>query len=611
LEIPKMNEKAYLRPHGAARALLTETARGFIALVTGGTVALFMVGAALGAPGSVAQRLVLCGFVLCMAAVAYYYAGRRPRQAVVAMVWGIWLAAAANVVLRAGIYTGGLVFLAVPIVAAGWLLGRRWLAAMTGATVAFLAAISLAQQSGWGVTEALSPPVNVAFNWILGLVVGAAFIDRAHNELTARAEHALHLSDRLEQQLETSRKQHAQLHAFMEAIPAAVVEYGPDWRVRRCNQRYASFFQTTPQALEHKTWQDIANTELAMQTEGLQEKLQTGQRLVARLHYTEPREGRTRWVEMRGVPDMQGGSMQSCVVAVVDITPVVEAEQALHQRNARLSSRVSAQAQALETTRSELLMTQETLLLAEAKAAVSTLVASVSHELNTPIGNSVLVASGMADAIRSLRSDVANATLSRSGLDATTSTLQEGVGLLLRNLERVKTLMQQFKQVSTDQASEKRRHFDLSEVVADTVAALQPSLKQRDHVVELELEEGIGVDSYPGAIGQIVINLINNAYMHAFAPDTAGRVEVNVSAVEQGARLTVRDNGVGMDEQVQKRLFEPFFSTRFGDGGSGLGMSIVRHLVRKTLGGSITVESAPGQGTCFVVTLPVRAPDAA
>jgi signal transduction histidine kinase len=119
---------------------------------------------------------------------------------------------------------------------------------------------------------------------------------------------------------------------------------------------------------------------------------------------------------------------------------------------------------------------------------------------------------------------------------------------------------------------------------------------------------GIIVNSLPGPLGQVIINLINNAYLHAFAGRTDGVVHIHGELRDGDVLIQVKDNGAGMSPEVQQRMFEPFFSTRIGDGGTGLGMSIVQGIVTKTLGGTLQVHSELGQGTRFDITLPREAP---
>ena len=148
------------------------------------------------------------------------------------------------------------------------------------------------------------------------------------------------------------------------------------------------------------------------------------------------------------------------------------------------------------------------------------------------------------------------------------------------------------------------RHFVLAEVIAETLHALSPSLKGKPHRVVTEIPPDITLQSQPGALGQVIINLVNNAYLHAFEGRDDGVLSISAQAADGWVTIKITDNGRGMSPEQVERLDDPFFSTKKGQGGSGLGMAIVRNLVSKTLGGRVSVNSALGQGTSFTIELP-------
>ena len=174
--------------------------------------------------------------------------------------------------------------------------------------------------------------------------------------------------------------------------------------------------------------------------------------------------------------------------------------------------------------------------------------------------------------------------------------MTEGVALLQRNLERSVDLLADFRQVAADQASEQRRTFDLADMVDEILHTLSPSLKRHPHKVVVDIPDGITMDSLPGPLGQVVINLVNNAYLHAFEGRSDGVLTIEGRQDGDQVLLRFADNGVGMSAELLEKLFVPFFSTKIGKGGTGLGMAIVQNLVAKTLGGRITVASTLGAG---------------
>ena len=273
--------------------------------------------------------------------------------------------------------------------------------------------------------------------------------------------------------------------------------------------------------------------------------------------------------------------------------------------NVHLEKRVAERTQELESALERLQESQENLASSEAKATLSTLVASVSHELGTPIGNSMMASSSLGDQAREFQKLVDDGTLKRSDLSRFLVTLGQGTDMIQQNLRRASDLLKNFQQVAADQASEQRRVFDLRRAVSEILHTLTPSLKRHTHRIELMIPEGIQMDSQPGPLGQVVINMINNAYLHAFEGRNDG--VFTISAIAQDGRVTLSfaDNGAGIAPENIEKLFLPFFSTKIGKGGTGLGMAIVRNLVTKNLEGSIIVQSELGKGSRFDVELPL------
>lgn len=276
---------------------------------------------------------------------------------------------------------------------------------------------------------------------------------------------------------------------------------------------------------------------------------------------------------------------------------VVERTEALHRSNAELLS-------ALDTLR----RAQEELVTAEKMAALGALVAGVAHELGTPLGNSLIAANTVRDQTRALRRELEGG-LRRSSLERFLADTESGNAIIERNLERAASLVASFKQVAVDQSSAQRREFALSEVVEEIVMTLRPSLKRLPFRLMTGVDTAIRLDSYPGALGQVLTNLINNAVLHGFEGRSEGVVQVVGRA--EGADwvvLEVIDDGCGIAPELQRRIFEPFFTSRLGKGGSGLGLHIVHSLVLNVLGGTVTVDSQPGAGTTMRVRVPRVAP---
>jgi signal transduction histidine kinase len=236
------------------------------------------------------------------------------------------------------------------------------------------------------------------------------------------------------------------------------------------------------------------------------------------------------------------------------------------------------------------------------------LVAGVAHELNTPLGISLLVASGIEEQTQTFSAEMQKG-LTRSALHAFVTSTQESAEVLLRSLRRAADLVSSFKQVAVDQTSEKRRQFILCNTISEILRTLGPSIRSSTHTVESAVDPQLQLESYPGALGQVLTNLIMNTFRHAFEGRSNGQVQIQAKPLGQNkVEIEVRDNGQGIPAAHLDRVFDPFFTTKLGQGGSGLGLNIVFNLVHDVLGGTIRVESVQGQGTCFVLVLPLVAP---
>ncbi|GAB3257502.1 hypothetical protein GCM10027296_28210 [Chitinimonas naiadis] len=258
----------------------------------------------------------------------------------------------------------------------------------------------------------------------------------------------------------------------------------------------------------------------------------------------------------------------------------------------------------LDQTLVKLKETQAKLLQQEKLASLGQLVAGIAHEINTPLGVAVAAASQLDGETRRMSTLAADGRLKRSELADFLTLSHELSGLLLNSSQRASGLIRSFKQVSADQASDALRDIDLPQYVGEVLRTLEPMLRRSGVSVRVEGIDTLLMQSYPGPIAQVLTNLLQNALLHAFEGVNDPSLTITVAAASpELAMLIVSDNGNGMPADVRNKVFEPFFTTKRNQGGTGLGMHIIHNLVTGPLGGEISLDSQPGQGTTVRITL--------
>ncbi|MGB1199512.1 MAG: ATP-binding protein [Thalassotalea sp.] len=256
----------------------------------------------------------------------------------------------------------------------------------------------------------------------------------------------------------------------------------------------------------------------------------------------------------------------------------------------------------LKNSIDELNKAQERLLQAEKMAILGSLSAEITHEVNTPIGVSITSTTYLADLISELKTDIEENKLSKKGLSFFTENADKSIELQLNNLNRASDLISSYKQVAVDQTSDKIRHIALAKYTHEIIVSLTPKIKRTPHTIEVICPDSISVYAHAGAISQIFTNLIINSLTHGLENSTDGKITIEITKQNNTVHIRYADNGIGVSQQQLTQLFDPFYTTKSGEGGSGLGTHIVHGLVQDTLNGKIIATSPEGEGLCFDIT---------
>ncbi len=547
-------------------------------------------------------------------AVSYYLLTREHlRAAILTLIWGIGLSILAITYFAVGVRTPGLVFLPVLCITAAWLLGLR--------SAIVLGAISLVVIFYYVIAEALgTPPPNDPRNALAyALVYLCAFVGmlivlgRSMASFRSELARSSSLANDLRTQIEELRQSEARFSALFKANPVPSSTNDRYGRVFDVNDAWVALTGISAEEASGKTPQEIGIWTNPDERKALdQEMRETGR--VAGKPITLTTAGGIQKPFLVYIAPVASHGAQRLVTSVLDQTDRFAAQAAQEAINHALEARVSERTAELTLTLARLQDTQAELVQSENLASLGAMVAGIAHELNTPIGTAVTVASTLQGRVTDLRHLVAQDGLRRSTLTEFLADSEEMADLILRSIDRAAAQIHSFKQMSVDRTSERRRRFFLKDLVHDVVMSIRPSLPQARVTIVQTVDADTVCDSLPGPVGQVLTNLIQNAALHGFAGRAEGTITIAASVhSEDGSTqvvVTVQDDGVGMTEHTRHHAFDPFYTTRLGQGGSGLGLSISHRLASAVLGGSLAVVSTPGSGSCFTFcfaqTLPPR-----
>jgi PAS domain S-box-containing protein len=390
------------------------------------------------------------------------------------------------------------------------------------------------------------------------------------------------------------------LQQVIDTVPAIINLKDRNLRYILMNRYMAGIFGIDPADAIGRTTNDLISRYGAQKTDEKDQRVLNERRGLG--FYEEDyldAAGKLRHWLVNKLPLLDAnGEVEQIVTVALDIDERKRVEQEM--RKAR---------DAAETALRNLRDTQVSLIEAEKLAALGRLVAGVAHEVNNPVGISLTVASALERKTMNFAAEVARGDLRRSSLNEFLENSRDASSQLVANLNRAAELIQSFKQVAADRNYSDQRTFDLADLTEQVVMSLRPGLRKRNLTLNVECQPNLIMNSYPGPYGQVLTNLFLNAVSHAFPDGRPGVVEIQVrESGRDNVEIIFSDNGCGMSLDVRRRAFDPFFTTRRDQGGTGLGLHIVYSIVTNRLGGRLDLESEPGGGTRIQIILPRVAP---
>ncbi len=294
-----------------------------------------------------------------------------------------------------------------------------------------------------------------------------------------------------------------------------------------------------------------------------------------------------------------------------DIVKLEDAENALLKLNGELEVKVFDRTAKLEESNDQLkqsfddlTLAQDQLVQSEKMASLGQLVAGVAHEVNTPLGICVTSITAQREKVETLKEAVETQELTRTQLSSTLDLLIEYQQIIERSLNKAVELIRGFKSVAVEQHTDPELKVNLAQHVNDVVNTVSTMFKRKNYRISVDVDKDFEFVTFPSAWNQILTNLLMNSHMHGFDNREEGDISIEFRESHGCLTLTYKDNGNGISEDVKKRIFDPFVTTKRGQGGSGLGLNIVFNLVNSKLGGSITCPEAD-VGCCFVVKVPI------
>ncbi|MGE4264847.1 MAG: PAS domain S-box protein [Desulfovibrio sp.] len=457
-----------------------------------------------------------------------------------------------------------------------------------------------------GIVDGMEMAMRRKDGSIIWCSINARAVRDEHGNMTHLEGLLVDVTER-KRAVEELRESEARIRALFDATSDSVILMDPEGIVLAINEHGARRRNLSPEQMTgHCIYDHLPPNAAEIRRLQVQEALRTK----SPRSFSEEREGFYYDITIYPILDQDNNARQLASFSR-DITAQRESEQTIQRMNESLELRVQERTSQLEAANLELKGALEQLTNAhkqlvesEKMASLGGLVAGVAHEINTPVGIGVTAASHLEAKTRSILDEYNAGGLKRARLEEFLGICDESTRMILSNLKRAAELIRSFKQVAVDRSTEERRRFKLRGYLDEVLLSLRPHLKKTEHSVLIICDPELTMDSYPGALSQIITNLVMNSLVHAFDPGTAGRITISASLKDDEIELIYVDNGKGIAPEHLDKIFEPFYTTRRGRGGTGLGLHILYNLVTQQLHGTVRCESVLGQGTSFTLLLP-------
>lgn len=382
-----------------------------------------------------------------------------------------------------------------------------------------------------------------------------------------------------------------------------------------CNSSFSEIFGIDKKSIAGKSVFDISPKDLAQVYFKADNKLMKERGYQEYITQIKTKNGELRDVVMqKNTFDDKDGNTAGIIGCYFDITEITNAKNRVEELNNNLEKLVDERTADLEKSNKKLQntlvsleKTQNTLIGSSKMASLGKLVASVAHEINTPIGLGVTGVSHFESETKSIEKLYKENYLGKEEFESYLHNSRQIAKTILSNLTKAAQIIKSFKNIAVDQSSEEKREFNVKEYIDDILLSLNHALKKTKHTINIECDKKININNYPGLFSQVFTNLIMNSIIHGFDDIEEGKINIKVSLKDnKNCHIIYKDNGKGLDEKTQKNICNPFYTTKKGEGGSGLGMNIVENIITKQLQGTLNIESKEGEYTKFNIIFPIN-----